>query len=144
MTQIDDATTLARDASFESLKATILGWLEELDGLADVAEPRFEPLRPLPTLDEYGLLRCDGRWVSLTPTEERVMRELLGHVGRVCSRAQLVKAGWPLGLANERMLDTYVRRLRAKIPAFGVEIRTVRKRGFVLECVGTVGEPATG
>jgi hypothetical protein len=141
MTQIDDAPALARGASFDSLKATILGWLEELDGLAGAAEPRLGPLRPLPTIDEFGLLRCEGRWVSLTPTEERVMRELLDHVGRVCSRAQLVKAGWPLGLANERMLDTYVRRLRAKIPEYGLEIRTVRKRGFVLELEldGTAG-----
>ena len=139
MTQIDDAPALARDATFDSLKAAILGWLEELDGLTGAAEPRLESLRPLPTIDEFGLLRCEGRWVSLTPTEERVMRELLDHVGRVCSRAQLVKAGWPLGLGNERMLDTYVRRLRAKIPEYGLEIRTVRKRGFVLELDGTAG-----
>jgi len=138
MTQIDDASALARDASFDSLKATILGWLEELDGLTGPAEPRLERLQPRPTIDEFGLLRCEGRWVSLTPTEERVMRELLEHVGRVCSRTQLVKAGWPFGLANERKLDTYVRRLRAKIPEFGLEIRTVRKRGFVLELDGTV------
>ena len=139
MTQIDDAPALARDASFDSLKAAILGWLEELDGLTGAAEPRLESLRPSPTIDEFGLLRCEGRWVSLTPTEERVMRELLDHVGRVCSRAQLVKAGWPLGLTNERMLDTYVRRLRTKIPEYGLEIRTVRKRGFVLELDGTAG-----
>jgi hypothetical protein len=139
MTQIDDAPALARDASFDALKVAILGWLEELDGLTGAAEPRLESLRPLPTIDEFGLLRCEGRWVSLTPTEERVMRELLDHVGRVCSRAQLVKAGWPLGLANERMLDTYVRRLRAKIPEYGLEIRTVRKRGFVLELDRTAG-----
>jgi DNA-binding response OmpR family regulator len=96
-----------------------------------------DPLRrELPTVDEYGLLRRGDRWVSLTPTEERVMRVLLERAGRVCSRALLTDAGWPRGPANERILDTYVRRLRAKIPEFGVEISTVRKRGFLLDVVG--------
>ena len=38
--------------------------------------------------------------------------------------------------AFERILDTYVRRLRAKVPGFGIEIRTVRKRGFLLQFDG--------
>ena len=87
-------------------------------------------------IDEYGLLRRGDRWVSLTPTEERVMRVLLDRVGRVCTRTLLTDAGWPRGPANGRILDTYVRRLRAKIPEVGLQIRTVRKRGFFLDVDG--------
>ena len=138
MTRVDDmpAPVLARDPSLHSLRTQILDWLDELEGWPALPEPRSALPRELPTIDEYGLLRRGDRWVSLTPTEERVMRVLLERAGRVCSRALLTDAGWPRGPANERILDTYVRRLRAKVPEFGVEIRTIRKRGFLLDVAG--------
>ena len=138
MTRLDDlsAPLLARDPSLDSLRTQILDWLDELEGSPATAEPRLDLPRELPTIDEYGLLRRGDRWVSLTPTEERVMRVLLERAGRVCSRMLLTDAGWPRGPANERILDTYVRRLRAKVPEFGVEIRTIRKRGFLLDVAG--------
>jgi hypothetical protein len=138
MTRLDDvpAPVLARDPSFHSLRSQILDWLDELESWPVAAEPRLDLPRPLPVIDEYGLLRRGGRWVSLTPTEERVMRVLLERAGRVCSRTLLTDAGWPRGPANERILDSYVRRLRAKIPEFGLAIRTVRKRGFLLDVDG--------
>jgi DNA-binding response OmpR family regulator len=106
--------------------------------LDELADARFAPSRALASIDEYGLLRRGDRWVSLTPTEERVLRVLLDRAGRVCSRTLLTDAGWPRGPGNERILDTYVRRLRAKIPELGLEIRTVRKRGFLLDVDGAV------
>jgi two-component system phosphate regulon response regulator PhoB len=138
MTRVDDmpASVLTRDPSLHSLRTQILDWLDELEGWPAVPDSRVVLRRELPTIDEYGLLRRGDRWVSLTPTEERVMRVLLERAGRVCSRELLTDVGWPHGPANERILDTYVRRLRAKIPEFGVEIRTVRKRGFLLDVVG--------
>jgi len=140
MTRLDDvpAPVLARDPSFHSLRSQILDWLDELEGWPVAAEPRLDVPRTLPVIDEYGLLRRGDRWVSLTPTEERVMRVLLERAGRVCTRALLTDAGWPRGPANERILDTYVRRLRTKIPEFGLAIRTVRKRGFLLDVNGAV------
>jgi len=140
MTRLDDvpAPVLARDPSFHSLRSQILDWLDELEGWPVAAEPRLDVPRTLPVIDEYGLLRRGDRWVSLTPTEERVMRVLLERAGRVCTRALLTGAGWPRGPANERILDTYVRRLRTKIPEFGLAIRTVRKRGFLLDVNGAV------
>ena len=60
--------------------------LDELEGSPATAELRLDSPRELPTIDEYGLLRLGNRWVSLTPTEERVMRVLLERAGRVCSR----------------------------------------------------------
>jgi uroporphyrinogen-III synthase len=129
MTRIDDLPvfTIPRDTSLEALKTAMLAWLDDL-----------EPARSLPTIDEHGLLRSGDRWIPLTPTEERVLRALLDRAGRLCSRALLTDAGWPRGTANDRILDTYVRRLRAKIPGFGIVIRTVRKRGFVLDLEGAV------
>ena len=134
MTRLDDvpAPALARDPSLDSLRSQILDWLDQLDAWPDSPESRLDLPRAIPTIDEHGLLRRGDRWVSLTPTEERVMRVLLDRAGRVCSRTLLTDAGWPRGPANERILDTYVRRLRGKIPEFGLEIRTVRKRGFLL------------
>ena len=129
MTRTDDmlVPTIPRDTSLEALKTAMLAWLDDL-----------EPARSLPTVDEHGLLRSGDRWVPLTPTEERVLRALLERAGRLCSRALLTDAGWPHGTTNDRILDTYVRRVRAKISGFGIEIRTVRKRGFVLDVEGAV------
>ena len=109
--------------------------------LDEPADTRCEQSRELASIDEHGLLRRGDRWASLTPTEARVLRVLLDRAGRVCCRALLTDAGWPRRPANERILDTYVRRLRAKIPEFGLEIRTVRKRGFLLDVDGAVMEP---
>jgi len=129
MTRIDDMTvpTIPRYPSLDALKTAMLAWLEDL-----------EPARSIPTIDEHGLLRSGDRWVSLTPTEERVLRALLERSGQLCSRALLTDAGWTRGRTNDRILDTYVRRLRAKIAGFGIEIRTVRKRGFLLDVEGAV------
>ena len=89
-------------------------------------------------INEIGVCNLNlDRPIAFDPyVENRDMRVLLERAGRVCSRALLTDAGWPRGPANERILDTYVRRLRAKIPEFGVEINTVRKRGFLLDVVG--------
>src|SRR4249919_2109110 len=106
MTRLDDvaAPVLVRDPSLHSLRTQILDWLDDseveltgdrprvlvltlddLDAWPGPTEPSVHPSPPLPTIDEHGLLRRGDRWVSLTPTEERVMRVLLDRVGRVCS-----------------------------------------------------------
>lgn len=77
----------------------------------------------------------DGRSVSLTPTEFRLLARLLAAPEHVVRRPALVAAGWPHGaVVHDNTLDSYVRRLRAKLRELdGAQrsIVTVRGVGYV-------------
>src|SRR5690606_33256404 len=58
----------------------------------------------------------DGREVTLTPTEYRLLTTLLERRGRVQSREQLLAAVWDVHVRIEtRTVDMHVQRLRAKL-----------------------------
>jgi DNA-binding winged helix-turn-helix (wHTH) protein len=84
-------------------------------------------------LDEHGVLRFGGRWVSLPPVEARLTTALLDRFGSVVSRDALTKAGWPTGTGGRNALDVHVLRLRRRLDGVGLAIRTVRARGYLLE-----------
>lgn len=86
-----------------------------------------------PSLDEHGVLRHRGRWVSLPPVEARLTAAMLDRFGSVVSRDALTKAGWPTGVGGRNALDVHVLRLRRRLDVVGLAIRTVRARGYLLE-----------
>lgn len=86
-----------------------------------------------PDLDRDGLLRLDGRWVSVPPVEARLMAALIERMDAVVSREQLARAGWPLGAPGRNALDVHMLRLRRRIAPVGLAIKTVRSRGYLLE-----------
>jgi DNA-binding response OmpR family regulator len=87
----------------------------------------------VPTIDDDGVIRHDGAWVSLPPVEARITRLLLDRFGAVVSRESLSRAGWPDGAPGRNALDVHVLRLRRRLIAVGLVIRTVRSRGYLLE-----------
>ncbi|CAN5792518.1 hypothetical protein BH23ACT2_BH23ACT2_06740 [soil metagenome] len=87
----------------------------------------------LPDLDENGLLRLGGRWVSLPPVEHRLVQVLLDRYQAVVSRDALARAGWPDGIPGRNVLDVHIVRLRRRVAPLGLAIRTVRSRGYLLE-----------
>ncbi|SIO29004.1 DNA-binding response regulator, OmpR family, contains REC and winged-helix (wHTH) domain [Rhodovulum sp. ES.010] len=78
-----------------------------------------------------------GRSVTLTEREYALFELLWTHPGEVLSRADLFARLWAReGTSSENVVDVYIGYLRRKLaPArnFGVEITTLRNRGFVLE-----------
>ncbi|MCB1040228.1 MAG: winged helix-turn-helix domain-containing protein [Acidimicrobiales bacterium] len=86
-----------------------------------------------PDLDENGLLRLGGQWVSLPPVEHRLMTVLLERYRAVVSRDALARAGWPDGIPGRNVLDVHIVRLRRRLAPLGLVIRTVRSRGYLLE-----------
>jgi len=86
-----------------------------------------------PVLDDDGLLRVGGRWVSLPPVEARLTFALLQRLGLVVSREALAQAGWPDGAPGRNALDVHVLRLRRRLAGVQLAIRTVRSRGYLLE-----------
>ena len=93
-------------------------------------------LPAVPSLDVDGVLRCGGTWVPLPPVEARLTAALLERFGGVVGREQLSVAGWPAGAPGRNALDVHVLRLRRRIGPLGLAIRTVRSRGYLMECLG--------
>jgi two-component system response regulator BaeR len=75
------------------------------------------------TIDDAGLrLAWRGQWLSLTPLEFRMLRQLLSQPGRVFSRAQLRDgAHGDLRDVSDRAIDTHVKNLRRKLQAVRAE-----------------------
>lgn len=77
-------------------------------------------------------LRVDDQVVALTVTELGVLRALLEQPGRVLTRAQLLDRvrGGDVHV-TDRIVDTHVRRIRAKLRPFGLDpIETVHGLGY--------------
>jgi DNA-binding response OmpR family regulator len=85
----------------------------------------------------------DGAPITLTAREFELLRYLIENAGRVISRERLLNSVWQIGYdPGTKIVDVYIRYLRAKIDKPGQEslIQTVRSVGYML--TGTVISPA--
>jgi two-component system, OmpR family, response regulator len=87
----------------------------------------------MPLLDEDGLLHHRDAWVSLSPVEQSLAGVLLDRFGAVVTREMLSDRAWPAGVPTRNALDVHVLRLRRRIAPVGLEIRTVRSRGYLMQ-----------
>ncbi len=109
-------------ASEEDVRARIRG-LELRVGIEQARQP---------VLDGDGILHLGGRSVVLPPVEARLAAELVDRMGSVVPRDVLTKAGWPEGVPNRNLLDVRILRLRRRLEPLGLEVRTVRHRGYLM------------
>ena len=79
-----------------------------------------------PVVDDDGLLRYRGRWVTLSPVERALGAALVERFGAVVGRDTLVRRAWPGGSPTRNALDVHMLRLRRRIAPLGLEVRTVR------------------
>jgi two-component system, OmpR family, response regulator len=86
-----------------------------------------------PELDGAGRLLFAGRWVALSVVEERLARPLVEQFGRVVGYDELLHAGWPDEPKGKNLLRPRVSGLRRRVAALGLELRSVREVGHVLE-----------
>lgn len=87
---------------------------------------------PAATIED-GVARTGLGSVIVPELEGRLLATLLSRIGRVVDRPTLMAAGWPDSSPSRNVLDVHLHRLRQRIGPIGLEIRTVRKRGYVLE-----------
>ena len=97
----------------------------------DDPRPRLHAVRPL--LDDDGLLHHRDSWVSLSPVEQSLASVMLDRFGAVVTREMLADRAWPTGVPTRNALDVHVLRLRRRIAPLGLEIRTVRSRGYLMQ-----------
>jgi len=108
---------------------------DERDVRARVARlaTRAENRQPAPQVDGDGLLRYRGRWVALSPVEAALAAILVDRLGAVVGRDALARRAWPDGAPTRNALDVHMLRLRRRIATLGVEVRTVRSRGYLMQ-----------
>jgi two-component system, OmpR family, response regulator len=89
--------------------------------------------QPAPQVDGDGLLRNRGSWVALSPVESSLAATLVDRFGAVVGRDTLSRRAWPSGAPTRNALDVHMLRLRRRIASLGLEIRTVRSRGYLMQ-----------
>lgn len=97
------------------------------------SEHRAEP-NVRPTLDDDGLLRFGGRWVSIPDTQLAVAALLVRNTGRLVRTADVRRAYEGAGgSGSETSVRSAVHRLRRRMAEVGLHLRVVRDRGLVLD-----------
>jgi DNA-binding response OmpR family regulator len=91
----------------------------------------------LTLLRERRMATCPERQVPLTERETDMLAYLIIHAGQVVTRPEIFRALWAShGGAAENVVDVYLGYLRRKLAPlddFGIALRTLRGRGFILE-----------
>ena len=106
-----------------------------VDTLARRAESRHRP-----SLSNEGVLRFQGEAVPLSPVEARVIDALMKRFGAVVSRRDLTESVWPEEAPPRDALDVHISRVRRRVASLGLQIRTVRGRGYLLDAPSDIGQ----
>lgn len=101
--------------------------------VATLSERATAATTPTPTVDTDGIVRWQGRWVSVPPIEALIMSALIDQCGEVVHRSDLIAAAWPRGVESDRVLDSRIKLLRRRLAPLGLYVRTVRGLGFLLD-----------
>tara|TARA_E500000178_G_scaffold351389_1_gene412374 strand:+ start:1417 stop:2103 length:687 start_codon:yes stop_codon:yes gene_type:complete len=81
-------------------------------------------------LDAHNV-KIDGKEITLTALEFKLLKHLIKRKGRVQSRDQLLSDVWELSTeVTTRTVDTHIKRLREKLGFAGEYIQTIRGVGY--------------
>ena len=81
-------------------------------------------------LDAHNV-NIDGKEITLTALEFKLLKHLIKRKGRVQSRDQLLSDVWELSTeVTTRTVDTHIKRLREKLGFAGEYIQTIRGVGY--------------
>jgi len=128
----DDYVT--KPFSLEEVIARIRAVLRRTTGGAvAVPETRFA-FEDIELDEEAHEVRKDGREVSLSPTEFKLLRYFLRNPGRVLSKAQILDRVWQYDFGGDaNVVESYVSYLRRKVDTTEPRlIHTIRGVGYVL------------
>ncbi|MCW5591959.1 MAG: response regulator transcription factor [Burkholderiales bacterium] len=124
---------LVKPFQLAELEARVRALIRRAHAIAS-SEIVHGPLR----LDMAGRrLYFDGRPVELSARELAVVELLLLREGRVVTKQQIVDHlyGWE-DVSTSNAVEVFVYRLRRKLDATGVDIKTVRGLGYLIEKAG--------
>ena len=113
-----------------------IGDRDGMGGGGDAPGPGPDPLPPpaeAPRIDDFGVLRYGDGWISLSRTQEAVVRPLVARFGEAVGRDEVAASIWPDGGPDRHNIDVHIHRLRPRLKKLGLIIHTLRGRGFMLE-----------
>ena len=105
----------------------------DLDARRRVVAMRAMAHAIVPTLDDSGVLRFRDMWVALSPVERDLASGLVDRFDAVVPRERLAERAWPEGVPSRNALDVHMLRLRRRVNSIGLEVRTIRARGYLLQ-----------
>ena len=133
----DGAPPMGDDCLEDWLRAPVD--VDELRVRVATLRSRASRHHPTATVDSDGVLRHRGRILTLAPVQRRLAEALLERHGTVVGREALIRHTWPDGApANRNVLDVHITRLRRLLAEVGLELKTVRRRGYLLRDTGPV------
>lgn len=106
----------------------------------ETLEARAGSTATVPRLDPSGILRFRDSWVALSPVEQGIAIALIDRFGAVVGHEVLSRWAWPSGIPTRNALDVHMLHFRRRIAPVGLEVRTVRSRGYLLQAVTTSAE----
>jgi two-component system OmpR family response regulator len=86
-----------------------------------------------PRIDADGLLWFRAQWIALPPVEALLAEVLVERFGYVARREVLHQRAWAEAPPPRNALDVHMVRLRRRLGELGLEVKTVRARGYVLQ-----------
>lgn len=89
-----------------------------------------------PILSDDGSLEFRGSTTHLSDVQAGMARAMIDRFGAVVSRQDLHAVAWPDRDPIDNNLDVTVGRLRRRVAQIGLQVRTIRSRGYLL----TAGE----
>ena len=102
---------------------------------AGMSESTIHECGPITIDEERHLVTMNGSAVDLSPTEFRLLLELVERKGKVVTKNHLLDRVWGMGFATgATVVDTYISYLRRKLHTDEWQgIKTVRGIGFQIE-----------
>ena len=93
---------------------------------------RAEHIGLRPRIEPHGILRYQGQWVVLSPTEAALTASLIEQFGAVVKPDVLTRSA-PAGLTTRHALTVQLARVRSRLAPLGLAVFSVRSRGYVLD-----------
>jgi DNA-binding response OmpR family regulator len=116
-------------------------WVRESihpDDLAARTRPLAErAVEDPPTIDADGLVRFDGRWAVVPASQVALLQLLIERFDRVVAKQDVVAAYEACGgSGHANSVRSVTVRLSKRLAAIGLDLVTIRGRGFMLTRAG--------
>lgn len=85
-----------------------------------------------------NVIAIDGDCVTLPARERALLVRLLAGAGTVVAKSELVRVGWGDDATDGHLVEVTIARLRTRLGPIGAAIRSVPRRGYLLEAVPTM------
>lgn len=129
---------LVKPFSLPILQAKMLALLKRSKGMVQSAVLTAGGIALEP--ERYRVC-CEGREIAFSYKEYELLRYLMEHKGKVCTREELLTHIWGYDFeGNDRVVDNHVKKLRKKLGMQGRLIRTVIRKGYQLKEDGDESE----